>query len=55
MDTCNAARKFLKLFIKAIREVAKEEGFDEKEIAVWEAGELNIIYETTYHFINVIT
>ena len=54
-DTCNAARKFRRLFIEAIREVAKEEGLDEKEIAVWEAGELNILYETTYHLINVIT
>lgn len=47
-DTCNAARKFRKLFIEAIHEVAKEEGLDDGEILVYEAGECTYILYIYY-------
>ena len=36
-DTCNPARKFCKLLIRAIVDIAKEEGMTDKSIKVYEA------------------
>lgn len=38
-DTCNPARKFRRLFVAAIKEIAKEEGMSEEDIHIFEAGE----------------
>ena len=43
-DTCNAARKFRRLPIEAITEIAKKEGLTSNQINIFEAGQLyNII------------
>ena len=38
-DTCNPARKFRRLLMKAISEVAEKEGLTAEEIQIYEAGE----------------
>ena len=38
-DTCNPARKFRRLLMKAISEVAEKEGMSADEIQIYEAGE----------------
>ena len=42
-DTCNAARKYRRLFMESIHAVAKEEGLEEDEIRVYEAGKYSRI------------
>ena len=39
-DTCNADRKFLRLLIEAITEIAKKEGMKSNQINIFEAGKL---------------
>lgn len=38
-DTCNAARKYRRLLMEAIKQIAEEDGMTVEQIAVWEAGE----------------
>ena len=37
-DTCNAARKYRKLLMESIKQIAVEDGMDPDQIQVWEAG-----------------
>ena len=56
-DTCNPARKFRKLFMAAITEIAEEEGMTKNEITIYEAGksyQYMHVYIHYYTNINVL-
>ena len=39
-DTCKAVRKFRRLIVEAINEIAKKEGMTSNQINIFEAGKL---------------
>jgi len=42
-DTCNPARRFCQLLIKAITQIVIDEGMDKYNIKIFEAGERSIL------------
>ena len=42
-DTCNPARKFWKLLISAISDIAKDDGMKEEDIRMYKAGKFIVI------------
>ena len=39
-DTCNAARKYRRLLVESIKQIAEEEGIPKKQIKVFKAGKV---------------
>ena len=44
-DTCNAARKYRRLIVESIKQIAEEEGIPKEQIKLFEAGKvINSLY-----------
>ena len=44
-DTCNAARKYRRLLVEKIKQIAEEEGIPKEQLKVFETGKVINIFE----------